>query len=177
MPWGAFLAELDGRLSAEVELVCLGGFVVAMKYGLERPTADIDVLEVRTAGDPKELDVLAGPDSPLFKKHKVFIRKVNIVTLPEGYEDRLTEMFSGTFRRLRLLALDPYDLALSKLDRDAERDREDVYYLADAVPLDLDVLQARYREEMRSYLGNGIQVRADQTLELWIAAIEERRTR
>jgi hypothetical protein len=30
---------------------------------------------------------------------------------------------------------------------------------------------------MRSYLGNGIQVRADQTLELWIAAIEERRTR
>ena len=74
MPWGAFLAELDGKLSAEVELVCL-------------------------------------------------------------------------------------------------------YYLADAVPLDLDVLQARYREEMRSYLGNGIQVRADQTLELWIAAIEERRTR
>lgn len=57
--------------------------------------------------------------------------------MPEYYEDRLTEMFPQVFERLRLLALDSYDLALSKLERNIERDRDDVKHLAGTVPLDL----------------------------------------
>ncbi len=43
-PWRSFLAELDAALNAEVELRCLGGFVVTQLYGIGRETADIDFL-------------------------------------------------------------------------------------------------------------------------------------
>ena len=57
------------------------------------------------------------------------------VHVPEDYEDRLTQMFPGTFQPLRLLALDPCDLPLSKLERNIERDRDDVLHLARTSPL------------------------------------------
>jgi hypothetical protein len=39
-------------------------------------------------------------------------------------------MYAGAFPRLRIFALDPYDLALSKLERNIQRDRDDVFHLA-----------------------------------------------
>ena len=75
--------------------------------------------------------------------------------------------------KIGLLALDPYDLALTKLERNIERDRSDVRYLARSVPFDLAVLKERYLTELRPYLGN--PKREDLTLKLWIEAIEEER--
>jgi hypothetical protein len=46
--------------------------------------------------------------------------------VPEDYEERLTEMFPGAYEHLRSCARDPYDLALSKLERNIQRDRDDV---------------------------------------------------
>ena len=169
-PWGAFLRDLDRQLVRPVELHCLGGFVVTMLYGLRRPTADIDVLVVRP---PIDLNPLAGLGSSLYKKHRVYVQLVTVLeAYPEDYEERLTEMFSGAFRNLRLFALDPYDLALTKLGRNSQRDREDVFHLANAVPFDIETLRARY-QEMRPCLGN--PEREDLTLKLWIEAIEENR--
>jgi hypothetical protein len=82
-------------------------------------------------------------------------------------------MFPGTFRHLLLMALDPYDLALTKLERNIERDRNDVRYLARTVPFDLDLFRERYQSELRPYLGN--PKREDLTLKLWIEAISEDR--
>lgn len=167
-PWDAFLNELDRSLEEPVELHCLGGFVLTMLYGLRRPTADVDVLVVRP---PINLDPLAGRGSPLHKKHRVYLQLVTVLeAYPEDYEERLTEMFYGAFSNLRLLALDPHDLALTKLRRNSQRDREDVLHLAIAAPLDVDILSARYRE-MRPLLAN--PEREDLTLRLWIEAIEE----
>lgn len=61
--------------------------------------------------------------------------------MPENYEDRLTEIRPKVFKHLRLLALDPYDLALSKLERNIQRDRDDGMHLARTVPFDLEVLK------------------------------------
>lgn len=72
-----------------------------------------------------------------------------------------------------MFALDPYDLALSKLERNIERDRADVRFLARTIPLDLNVLQERYKKELRWQLGN--PEREDLTLKLWIEAIQEDR--
>ena len=74
-------------------------------------------------------------------------------------------MLPGFFRQLRLSALDPYDLALSKLERNEQHDRDDVKYLAAMPPFDLEVLRQRYRDEMRPYLGR--PEREDLTLKLW----------
>jgi len=46
--------------------------------------------------------------------------------------------------------------------------------LADRVPLDVRLLRQRYLEELRPYLGN--PTREDLTLDLWVEAIEERRS-
>ena len=95
--------------------------------------------------------------------------------VPENYEDRLTEIFPKAFKHLRLLALNPYDLALSKLERNIQRDRDDVKHLAKTVPFDIEVLKKRYQKELRWRLGN--PEREDLTLRLWIEAIEEERSR
>ena len=70
------------------------------------------------------------------------------------YESRLTEMFPGSFKKIRLLALDAYDIALSKLERNVQRDRDDVKYLARTLPMDLKLLAHRYEEELKPILGN-----------------------
>jgi hypothetical protein len=170
-PWFSFLRELDNIAAEPVRLDCIGGFVVTMLYGLDRPTADVDVLEIapQSAADAfAEVAMLGGP---LYKKYGIYLDPVTVVQPPYEYESRLTEMFPGAFQHLRLMAPDPYDLALTKLERNIERDRNDIRYLARAVPFDLNLLRERYRIELRPYLGNPL--REDMTLQLWIDAIEE----
>lgn len=70
-----------------------------------------------------------------------------------------------------LRGLDPYDLALSKLERNTQRDRDDVKHLARTVPFDVKVLEDRYLTELRTDLGN--PKREDLTLKLWIEMIQE----
>jgi hypothetical protein len=83
-------------------------------------------------------------------------------------------VFPGEFDKLRILVLDAYDLALSKLKRNTEIDVEDVKHLARAAKFDLDVLADRYRKELRPFL-TGPEAKHDLTLELWIETIKEQR--
>jgi hypothetical protein len=153
----------------------MGGFVVTMVYGFSRPTADLDVLENAPAAAGRSMLELGRQGGPIHKKYKVYLDRVGVAKVPENYEDRLTEIFPKIFKHLLLLALDPYDLALSKLERNIQRDRDDVKHLAKTVPFDLEVLKERYRRELRWQLGN--PEREDLTLRLWIEAIEEERSR
>ncbi len=170
-PWFSFLRDIDGSLDEETPLHILGGFVVTVIYKAQRTTSDLDAINMahRFPG----LQELAGIGSKLHKKHKVYIDPVGVAQLPENYEERLTEVFDGNFDKLKLLALDPYDIALTKLERNSERDREDVRHLAKVVPFDLEVLTSRYKDELRIYVKN--ERREDLTLKLWIEMIEEDR--
>lgn len=172
-PWKSFFSEIDASLEEEVVLHCLGGFVMTMLYGLDRPTADVDVLPVGSNAATESLIGFSGEGSALHRKYGVYLQIVGVAQIPLNYEDRLTEMFPKTFNQLRLFALDPYDLALSKIERNTQRDRDDVKHLARTVPLDLDKLQERYRKELRPDLGNS--EREDRTLKLWIEVIKEER--
>ena len=169
-PWKSFLTELDASVDEELELHCLGGFAMTFLYGLERPTADVDILPIASSA-AERLIRIAGQGSTLHRKHKVYIQIVGVAPVPINYEDRLTDMFPGSFRRMRLRGLDPYDLALSKLERNTQRDRDDVKHLARTVPLDVKVLEERYLTELRADLGN--PKREDLTLKLWIEMIQE----
>ena len=62
--------------------------------------------------------------------------------MPADYEERLVEMSPGEFRNLRLCAPDPYDLILSKLERNSSKDRDDVEYLAQTLRLNPGVLHS-----------------------------------
>jgi hypothetical protein len=64
--------------------------------------------------------------------------------------------------------MDATDLALSKLERNAERDREDFSALVRAGFIDLAAFKTRYREELRPYLLSRHEWH-DQTMELWLS--------
>ena len=117
---------------------------------------------------------MAMQGGPLHRKYGLYLDRVTVAVVPENYESRLIEMFPGVFKHLRLMALDPYDLALSKLERNTQKDREDVLYLARTIPFDLSLLQERYENELRWQLGN--PTREDMTLKLWMEVIREGRT-
>jgi hypothetical protein len=141
-PWKSFLCEIDTRLEEAVELQCLGGFVLTTVYNLPRTTADLDVVAVASVSSNSELITLAGKGSQLHQRCGVYLDVVGVATLPEDYQSRLTEIFHGAFKKIRLLALDPYDIALSKLERNNQRDRDDVKFLASKLPMDLKLLAA-----------------------------------
>jgi hypothetical protein len=134
---------------------------------------DVDVIAITPRSEIESLLSLAGQGSDLHR-NKVYLQLVGVATVPDGYEERLTEIAPGSFKHLRLFALDPYDLALSKLERNTQRDRDDVKHLARTVPFDIATLEERYQKELRPVLGN--PEREDLTLLLWIEAMEEERT-
>jgi hypothetical protein len=95
---------------------------------------------------------------------------VTVATMPEDYELRLKEMFPGRrFKKLKILATDPYDLVLSKLERNSPKDQGDVEYLAKTVPLDPKILRDRYEKELRPNL-MARESWHDGTLEMWIGS-------
>ena len=74
-------------------------------------------------------------------------------------------MYPGRFEHLRLYALDPYDLILSKLERNSQNDRDDVAVLAGSLHLSRDWLREGDQKELHPYLAN--ESRHDLTVELW----------
>lgn len=167
VPWKEFLTELDSLLDQPVSLTALGGFVMIAKYGFARPTNDIDyftLVPVQAAG---HLESLAGQNSELARRFGLHLHAAAITTLPEDYEERLEELLPGEFKNLKILVLDPYDLILSKLERNIDRDRHDVKYLARTLNLDAAILRERYFTEFRP-ICIGRPEYHDQTLEFWL---------
>ena len=117
-------------VSSDVDLHCLGGFVITACYGLPRPTWDLDVLLIRPSESQALLVALAGRHSDLHKKPGVYLDVVADAPYPENYETRRTAVFSGACQHLDLFALDAYDLVLATLERNLQRDRHDFAYLA-----------------------------------------------
>jgi hypothetical protein len=170
-PWKSFLEEVDADCTGPAELHCVGGFVLTALYGMPRPTADVDVLSIAPRSERELILEIAGMGSPLHKKSGLYIQLVTIAAVPEDYERRMAEIFPSTFSQLKLLALDAYDIALSKIERNSQRDRDDVRFLKKRVPLDLRILRQRYLNELRPLLGN--PQREDLTLKLWMEMLSE----
>jgi len=165
--WLGFLGELDNLLEEPVTLECLGGFVVSVLYGLPRPTSDLDYLEIIPSHALAQLQTLAGEGSGLWKRHGVNVQHVTVASLPDRYAERLLEILPEHFTHLRLWGLEAHDLALSKLSRNFEVDREDVQFLARTVPLDPTVLRSRYLKELRPIV-IGDPREHDLTLDMWL---------
>jgi Nucleotidyltransferase of unknown function (DUF6036) len=173
-PWGAFLRDLDDIATAAVDFHCIGGFVVNMKFGFSsRQTFDIDVLAITPNTQRQEFLQNAAKGSVLHRKHGVYLDLVTVIqAYPEDYDQRLTEIYSGQLKKIRLFAVEPHDLALMKLERNAERDRVDVMFLASQGLVTASELERRYRAEMRSYIG--VPERStDITLQLWVSMMKE----
>jgi hypothetical protein len=134
-------------------LPCLGGFVVTECYGNPRTTRDFDVLDVAPRRMSAQLIAIAGQGSELARRHHLYI---------------------DAFERLHLRVMDPYDVALSKLSRNLDRDHDDVMHLARTVPFDLDLLERRYKEELRPDLFGNVAEK-DDWFHSWLEDIRDER--
>lgn len=167
-PWKAFLKALDESLREPVQLHCIGGFVVTLLYGLSRETSDLDVLTAVPHGRLPGLQELAGENSALHRRYRVYLQPVRIATYPEDYAARLIPMCADlTLPRLGVLGLEAHDLALTKLERNFDKDRQDVQSLASSGFIDEATLRERYVMEYRPNLASGAQ-KHDLTMELWV---------
>lgn len=89
-PWRSFFSDVDAILREDVELHCLGGFVITVLYNLARPTADVDVIAITPRSEIESLLSAGGQGSLLHRKHKVYLQLVGVATVPDSYEERLT---------------------------------------------------------------------------------------
>jgi hypothetical protein len=172
-PWRSFLLALDEIATAPVDFHCIGGFVVTRKYGFQRETSDLDVLSIAPGVQRGDLLKKGARGSELHQKHRVYLDPIGVIeAYPEDYETRLTEMYPAELKHIRLLALEAHDLALTKLGRNIERDREDVKFLARENFIRPEELSRRYEDEMRPYIAEP-ERRTDPVLALWIDMIRE----
>lgn len=168
-PWLPFLSDLDERLREDVDLHCIGGFVVRpilwlckRDGGLGRPG--------RSPGAGGETDRGPGRERISAPPKASRLRRVcRVACFPDSYESRLIRAFP-LWSRLKLWALEAHDLALTKLERSNDRDLQDVMYLAQSGFLKRETLIERYRSEMRPYLSGPTPTWHDTTLEMWVNA-------
>jgi len=111
-----------------------------------------------------ELERIAGQKSALCKKYKLFLQNVGLADLPEDYESRLQEL-KVNLEKLKLLALDPYDLLLAKVTRNSPKDQEDAKYLIGKLTLEFRTFYDRWEKELRPSVAN--RPRHDLTIALW----------
>jgi hypothetical protein len=171
-PWLSFLREIDQQIDEVTVLPCLGGFVVTECYGNLRTTADFDVLDVAPKSMSAKLIKLAGRGSELAFRHRLYIEVVGVASVPYEYESRPNDFCPGMFEKLHLRVMDPYDIALSKLSRNIDRDHDDVMYLARTVPFDLDLFERRYKDELRPDLFGNVAEK-DDWFQSWLDDIRE----
>ena len=163
--WRNFLEAVDRELSESISLHCIGGFVAEVVYGVPRTTNDLDYLSAETPPDSVALvENIAGIQSALRREYDLYFEAVGITHYPENYEERLRQLDLG-HTHLQLLVLEAYDLLLSKLTGNRDKDREDVQSIARSQELQYGVLKERYVEEMRAYLAE--PEKHDLTIQLW----------
>lgn len=168
-PWLSFLTDLDDALDFPADFHCIGGFAVSQHYGLGRETADLDVLTVIPAEAAERIATLGGKGSPLQRKHRVYIDHVGVANYPDNYETRLVRAFP-LWSHVRLWALEPHDLALTKLERSNDRDIRDVMYLAQAGLISRATLIARFEQELEPYITGRTPTWNRTTLKMWVDA-------
>lgn len=163
-------------LDTGMEFHCFGGFAISLLYGLERQTADIDIVAAVVRDQIENLHEIAGKDSKLHVKYGVYLDPVGVLApLPVDYEERLTDAAPSLFKNIRLMVLEAHDIALAKIARNSPRDIADVKHLARKAKLDTETLRKRFEAEVRPYL-IGPEGREELTLNLWIEMIDEERS-
>ncbi len=171
-PWLAFLGAVDKALEGPVEIHCIGGFALTVLIDPVRPTGDVDFIQVVPSHAAERLLTIAGRDSPLAAEHHLHLQAVHITDPPCDYEDRLIDATPASFQKLKIKVLDPYDLVLTKAQRNSPRDREDARALIEGCRLDKEILRKRFEDEVRPFLAVAPEKTA-LTIDLWLEAYFE----
>lgn len=130
------LETLDRHLRGPAEIRLLGGGALTLAYGHERSTEDVDLLQddaeieamLETADFGHALDDTNAELEPrgLYLTH---IWGPEQLILADGWRERCRQVDMRTLTRLRVTALSPADLIISKLVRADDGDVADMEFL------------------------------------------------
>ena len=112
--------------------------------GNPRLTIDIDFWGDDIHPNPLHQSILQ-----IARELKIFIEPVPLerfVPLPKGSEERTIHV--GQFGNLEIYVADPYSIALSKLDRGADTDLEDIVFLIQSGHINLGEFERMVREAL-----------------------------
>jgi hypothetical protein len=139
----SILQNIGARVPPGSQLILVGGSALAL-LGSPRLTIDIDFvgddihpnpLHQTILGIARELEIYAEP-VPLDR----------FVPLPAGSEERVIRI--GQFGNLEIFVADPYSIALSKLDRGADTDYDDLLFLVQNNHVDLNEFERMVTEAL-----------------------------
>lgn len=133
----ALLNEVGNRYPYPASLILLGGSALCL-LGSTRPTLDIDYV-----GDDLHKDELQHKIDEVAQEMQLDVEAVPIegfIPLPADAQERTVTV--GDFGNLTVSILDPYSIALSKLDRGFDSDIEDIVFLVEQKLVDLEQLKA-----------------------------------
>lgn len=131
-----FLTKLGERYPHPAQLVLLGGSALCL-LGSPRPTVDIDYV-----GDDLKKNELQKTMEELASEMGLDVEAVPIdrfIPLPADGHKR--NLYVNKFRKIEVSILDPYGIALSKLDRGFDTDIDDIVFLIQQGLVEMDNLE------------------------------------
>ena len=132
----SILTTLGGQVPPASRLFLLGGSALTL-LGSSRPSLDIDFV-----GDDIHPSELHRTLIAKAKEMKLQVEAVPIerfIPLPDGNEER--NIFIGQFANLDVYVIDPYSIALSKIDRGLLTDFDDIIFLIEKKHITLEELE------------------------------------
>ncbi len=139
----SILQNMGARVPPSSQLILIGGSALAL-LGSPRLTIDIDFI-----GDDVHPNPLHKSIMKIARELEVHIEPVPLerfIPLPKGNEERIIRI--GQFGNLEIYVADPYSIALSKLDRGADTDYDDIVFLIRNNHVDMDELESITREAL-----------------------------
>ncbi len=180
-----FLRDVDRRWGGpKATLHLFGSTALFLQTQYERGTKDGDVLRTRDldeSGHTKRLQDIAGPDSALYQKHRMYLDLVsrNIPMLPP--EPLWHDYGIEGLEHLEVRVLDIADVCVSKLKRWKADDRDDVEAMIDlghfqharVVERLRDIIEA-YWHEYPDHLGRMVERFSELERDWFLGATEFR---
>lgn len=175
----AQLGKIERKL-LPIRLYVAGGAALHLRTGA-RLTEDIDAVFSRRV--VLKEDIQAAYRDPDGRARLLYLGRACNDTLglmhEDAYDDSEPVELPGTDPRiLEVRALSPVDLAVSKLARFGDQDREDIELLAREKLIDAPGLRKRAEEALKGYVGNVEAVRTSIDLACsLVAAVQSRGAR
>ena len=118
------LQKIGERVPAGSRLILVGGSALAL-LGNMRPTIDIDFVGDDIRPSKLHQNILKMAEE--FGIYADVVPLERFIPLPKGSEKR--DIHIGQFGNLDVYVADPYSIALSKVDRGADTDYDDLLFL------------------------------------------------
>ena len=131
-----FLARLGSRYPKQATLYLLGGSALIL-LGSSRDTLDIDYVGNDIQKDDFQILIEEIATELELETEPVPIER--FIPLPEGNEQR--KIHIGQFGNVNAYIIDPYSIALSKVDRGFETDLEDLIFLIQHNQINMEELE------------------------------------